>query len=57
MIYNWVETHPEIEFEDNVKRSFQLMSGFPPVSLETQREHKLKDVFDSDQEKIIINEL
>lgn len=30
------------------------MHGFPPVSLGSRRQEKLKDIFESDQQKILI---
>jgi hypothetical protein len=33
------------------------MHGFPPCSLSDRKEKMLKDVFDSDQEKIMIREI
>lgn len=57
LLYHWVETNEEIEFEDNKKREFELLYGFPPSSLSSRRDSKLKNIFESDQEKILIREL
>lgn len=57
LIYHWVETNEEIQFEDNIARNFELMHGYPPTSLANRKDDKLKDIFDSDLEKIMIKEL
>lgn len=57
LLYHWVETNDEIEFEDNKKREFELLYGFPPSSLSSRRDSKLKNIFESDQEKILIREM
>ena len=57
LIYAWVETNDEIEFEDNEKREFELMHSFPPTALCERKNEYLKDIFDSDQEKVMIREL
>ena len=57
LVYNWVETNEEIEFEESNKRAFELLYSFPPASLESKKNEYLKDIFDSDQEKIMIREL
>lgn len=57
MIYAWVETNEQIEFEDNSKRQFELLYSFPPTALCQRKEEELKEIFDSDQEKVMIREL
>jgi hypothetical protein len=57
LVYKWVETNDGIKFEDNSKRQFELMHGYPPSSIHSLRDKKLREIFDSDQEKVIIKEL
>ena len=57
LVYAWVETNEAIEFEDNSNREFELLYSFPPAALCGRKEEQLKDIFDSDQEKVMIREL
>jgi hypothetical protein len=42
LLYHWVETNEKIDLEDNKKREFEIMYGFPPSALSSQKDKQLR---------------
>lgn len=58
LVYHWVETNEDIEFEDEA-RQFELlhMHGCPPVPIGGARDKLLRDLFQEEIEQLVIKEL
>lgn len=56
LVYHWVETNDEIEFEDDA-RHFELLAGYPPQPLTDRKLERIASVFEDDRELIVIKEL
>ena len=57
LVYQWVEVNEEIGWEDEHNRRFEIMHSYPPVGLGGRREELLRDIFEGEQEKLVIREL